>query len=87
MLRRPKDKHHIILNTTAFALSADIHLEPGRNLLDHLQQTSEFLSLTRVSAVTVASISEAPQTIQQGFALINPASVVSFSIREEGSQT
>jgi len=82
MLRRAKDVHHVVLNTTAFALSADLHLEPGRSLLDHLQQSREFLSLTRVSAVTVASVSAEPRTIQANFALVNPASVVSFSIRE-----
>jgi hypothetical protein len=83
MLWREKARQHVILNTTAFALSADVHLEPKTTLLNHLERNrSEFIPMTRVSAVFVASIGSAPQTLQREFALVNPASVVSFSLRE-----
>ena len=83
MLRKPKDRHHVILNTTAFALSADVHLDPNSSLLTHLQRNpTEFLPVTRVSAVLVASLGGTPHTVQQAFSLVNPASIVSFSVRE-----
>jgi hypothetical protein len=82
-LRVQKVRHHVILNTTAFALSADVHLEGRSTLLDHLQRTrnTEFLPVTRVSAVLVASLGGTPQALQRGFALVNPTSIVSFSVR------
>jgi hypothetical protein len=86
VLRRPTVRHHVILNTSAFALSADLHLEPHITLLTRLQQGhSEFLPVTRVSAVLVASLGGTPHTVQQPFALVNPASIVSFSVREAES--
>ncbi|MHB8507517.1 MAG: hypothetical protein ACYDGR_02565 [Candidatus Dormibacteria bacterium] len=83
-LWREKVRHHLVLNTTAFAMSADVHLEPRTNLREHLERyPNEFLPVTRVGAILVASISGgAPQTLQRSFALVNPASVVSFSARE-----
>ena len=81
-LRVQKVAHHVILNTTAFALSADIHLEGRVSLLDHLRRSGqEFLPVTRVSAVLVASLGGTPQALQRGFALVNPVSIVSFSVR------
>jgi hypothetical protein len=85
MLWREKVRQHVVLNTSAFALSADVHLEPKVTLLNHLERNrNEFLPLTRVSAVFVASLGGAPQTLQRDFALVNPASVVGFSLRESG---
>src|SRR5258708_3273202 len=83
LLRKPKDRQHVILNTTAFALSADVHLEPKVSLLSTLQHSDEFLPITRVSAILVTSLGANPHTVQQSFALVNPTSIVSFSIREE----
>ena len=81
-----KIRHSVVLNTTAFSLAADVHLEPRVSLASQLQRNSrEFLPLTRVSAVVVASLaaggSDKPQTLQREFALVNPASIVSFSVR------
>jgi hypothetical protein len=82
MLWREKVRQHVVLNTSAFALSADVHLEPRTSLLNHLERNrNEFLPLTRVSAVFVASLGGTPQALQRDFALVNPASVVSFSLR------
>jgi hypothetical protein len=84
ILWREKARYHVVLNTTAFALSADLHLDPKVSLLDQLQRSErEFIPLTRVSAVVVASLGGTPQTLQREFALVNPASVVSFSVRSE----
>jgi len=86
MLRKPKVRHHVILNTTAFSLEADTHLEPNQSLLAQLERNrSEFLPVTRVGAVMVASLGANPQTMQHAFALINPVSIVSFSVREEAA--
>ena len=60
------------------------------SLLTHLERnTAEFLPVTRVSAVVVASLTgqaegTPPQTLQREFALVNPNSIVSFSVRESG---
>ncbi|MFN2464216.1 MAG: hypothetical protein ABR573_09990 [Candidatus Dormibacteria bacterium] len=87
MMWREKVRHQVILNTTAFALAADVHLEPRVTLAVHLERNPrEFLPITRVSAVVVASLAGAPdgqpQTLQREFALVNPASIVSFSVRQ-----
>jgi len=86
MMWKEKIRHQVILNTTAFALAADVHLEPRVTLGLHLERNPrDFLSITRVSAVLVASLAGGPdgrpQTLQRDFALVNPASIVSFSVR------
>jgi hypothetical protein len=87
MMWKEKIRHQVVLNTTAFALAADVHLEPRVSLALHLERNPrEFLPVTRVSAVVVASLAgvtgSQPQTLQRDFALVNPASIVSFSVRE-----
>ena len=84
---KEKVRHHVVLNTTAFALAADLHLEPRISLAQHLAfSPREFLPITRVTAVVVASLAGSsnaqPQTLQRDFALVNPANIVSFSVRE-----
>lgn len=87
MMWKEKIRHQVVLNTTAFALAADVHLEPRVSLALHLERNPrEFLPVTRVSAVVVASLAGGPagkpQTLQREFALVNPVSIVSFSVRE-----
>lgn len=83
MMWREKIRHTVVLNTTAFSLAADIHLEPRQTLLTHLQRgPREFMPLTRISAVVVASMAGTPQTLQRDFALLNPTTIISFSVRE-----
>jgi len=87
MMWMEKIRHQVVLNTTAFSLAADVHLEPRVSLAMHLgRNPRDFLSVTRVSAVVVASLSGGPggkpQTMQRDFALVNPANIVSFSVRE-----
>ena len=65
----------------------DVHLEPRVSLAQHLERNPrEFLPVTSVSAVIVASLaggpSGSPQTLQRDFALVNPLNIVSFSVRE-----
>ena len=87
MMWMEKIRHQVVIHTTAFALAADVHLEPRVSLATHLERNPrDFLSLTRVSAVVIASLSggpgSKPQTMQRDFALVNPANIVSFSVRE-----
>jgi hypothetical protein len=89
MMWHEKISFQMVLNTTAFALAADVHLEPRETLAGRLERNPrEFLPVTRVSAVLVASLAGdregGPQTLQREFALINPASIISFSVREAG---
>jgi hypothetical protein len=87
MMWKEKIRHQIVLNTTAFSMAADVHLEPKLDLLTHFQRNPrDFLPITRVSAIVVASLGgmpagSPPQTLQRDFALVNPAAIVSFSVR------
>jgi hypothetical protein len=87
MMWKEKIRHQIVLNTTAFSMAADVHLEPKVDLLTHFQRNPrDFLPITRVSAIVVASLGgmpagSPPQTLQRDFALVNPVSIVSFSVR------
>jgi hypothetical protein len=93
MMWREKVRHQVVLNTTALSMAADVHLEPRISLLTHLERSArEFLPVTRVSAVVVASLSgqrqgTPPQTLQREFALVNPQAIVSFSVRESEGPT
>jgi hypothetical protein len=87
MMWREKVRHQVVLNTTAFSMATDVHLEPRISLLTHLQRSQrDFLPVTRVSAVLVASLTgiaegTPPQTMERAFALVNPRHIVSFSVR------
>ena len=75
MMWKEKIRHQVVLNTTAFALAADVHLEPRLTLAMHFERNPrEFLPVTRVSAVIVASLQGGPdgkpQTLQREFALV-----------------
>ena len=87
MMWREKVRHQVVLNTTAFSMVCDVHLEPRVSLITHLQRYDrEFLPVTRMAAVAVASMmglapGAQPQTLQRDFALVNPRNIVSFSVR------
>jgi hypothetical protein len=93
MMWKEKVRHQVILNTTAFSMSCDVHLEPRISLLTHLERSErEFLPVTRMSAVAVASLmglapGAQPQTLQREFALVNPRNLVSFSVRPADART
>jgi hypothetical protein len=83
-----KVRFHVVINTTSFSMAADVHLEPRATLIGHLERYErEFLPVTHLSAVAVASLhglqpGAQPFTLTKPFALVNPNSIVSFSVRE-----
>src|SRR5258708_17885760 len=85
---KEKVKFHVVLNTTSFSMSADVHLEPRVTLLSHLERYErEFLAVTHLSAVAVASLNGLhpavqPLTLHRDSPLSNPNSIVSFSVRQ-----
>lgn len=69
-------------NTAAFSMVGDVHLEPGQNLEDHLERhPGDFLPVTNVSALWITSIGGDHQALQRPFALVNPATMLSFTLR------
>lgn len=70
------------INTQAFSMVGDVHLEPRLSLQDHLERfPGDFIPVTNVSAVWVTAIATGTQAIQRPFALLNPSSILSFAIR------
>ncbi|MGH7686427.1 MAG: DUF6812 domain-containing protein [Candidatus Dormibacteria bacterium] len=69
-------------NTAAFTMVGDVHLAPGHNLEDHLQRhPGDFLPVTNVSALWIANIGGELESLQRPFALVNPATMLSFTLR------
>jgi hypothetical protein len=80
--RREKLRRQAAFNTMAFSLVGDIHLDPGQSLRDHLEaHPVDFLPLTNVSALWVTALSSETHAVQRRFALLNPATILSFSDR------
>ena len=78
-LWREKTAQPVSITTGAYTLVADVHLDPRRSLLDHLElHGRDFLPLTNVSALWIAG--PQPQSVQRSLALLNPAAIVSFGI-------
>lgn len=74
--------HPAAFNTAAFSMVGDVHLEPGHNLEDHLERhPGDFLPVTNVSALWITSSGGDPQALQRPFALVNPATMLSFTLR------
>lgn len=70
------------IHTVAFSMVADVHLEPRHTLRDQLERyRTDFLPVTNVSALWVASLGAETHALQRGFALLNPAAILSFSER------
>jgi hypothetical protein len=70
------------IHTVAFSMVADVHLEPRVGLRDQLERyRTDFLPVTNLSALWVASLSAETHALQRAFALLNPASILSFSER------
>jgi hypothetical protein len=79
---REKEVQAVAINTLAFSLVADVHLEPRRGLQDQLERfRGDFLPVTNVSALWVAAAGSETQALQRPFALLNPATILSFSQR------
>jgi len=70
------------IHTVAFSMVADVHLEPRHTLRDQLERyRTDFLPVTNVSALWVASLGAETHALQRAFALLNPAAILSFSER------
>jgi hypothetical protein len=81
-LWREKVAHPASINTQAFSMVGDIHLEPRHTLQDHLERfPGDFIPVTNVSALWVTAISSGTHAVQRPFALLNPAAILSFSLR------
>lgn len=89
---KEKVRFHVVINTTSFSMAADVHLEPRVSLMTHLERYErEFLAVTHLSSVAVASLNGLqpggqPFTLMRPFALVNPKSIVSFSVREAAAE-
>ncbi|MBV9100722.1 MAG: hypothetical protein JOZ46_10655 [Candidatus Dormibacteraeota bacterium] len=74
--------HSASINTAAFALVGDVHLAPGQDLQDHLERhPGDFLPVTNLSALWITTITSETHALQRPFALLNPASILSFALR------
>jgi hypothetical protein len=73
--------HPAAINTAAFSMVGDVHLEPAHTLEDHLERhPGDFLPVTNLSALWITTREET-HALQRPFALLNPASILSFSLR------
>ncbi len=70
------------INTSAISLVGDVHLSPGNDLQDHLERhPGDFLPVTNLSALWITAVTNETHAVQRAFALLNPASILSFSLR------
>ncbi|MHB8717648.1 MAG: hypothetical protein ACYDAC_01985 [Candidatus Dormibacteria bacterium] len=70
------------ITTQAFTMMCDVHLEARHSLQDHLERfPGDFIPVTNVSALWVTALSVGTHTLHRSFALLNPAAIVSFSLR------
>jgi hypothetical protein len=54
----------------------------GNDLQDHLERhPGDFLPVTNLSALWITAITNETHAVQRAFALLNPASILSFSLR------
>jgi len=78
---REKASHPFAVNTMAFSLVCDVHLDKRVTLEDQLERgMGEFLPVTNISALWIAARQQT-HTVQRSFALLNPAAILSFSPR------
>ena len=81
-LWRQKNRVGVAMNTQAFSLVGDMHLDPRHTLETHLEHfPGDFVPITNVSAIWVAASSSETHSVQRPFALLNPKTVLSFSSR------
>ncbi|MGI8847754.1 MAG: hypothetical protein ACR2GX_05755 [Candidatus Dormibacteria bacterium] len=79
---REKPSQPAAINTHAFSLVGDVHLEARHTLQDHLERyPGDFVPVTNLSALWVTVISSETHALQRPFALLNPSAILSFSLR------
>ena len=70
------------INTQAFSMIGDVHLEPRHSLQDHLERyPGDFIPITNVSALWIIAMSSETHAVQRSFALLNPTAILSFATR------
>jgi hypothetical protein len=80
-LWREKLRSAVAINTEAFSMVGDIHLDPRATLQDHLERyRGDFLPVSNLSALWVTGAAET-HSLQRSFALVNPAAILSFAMR------
>ena len=80
---REKVPQAAAIHTLAFSMVADVHLEPRHTLRDQLERyRTDFIPVTNVSALWVAALNAETHALQRSFALLNPATILSFSERD-----
>ncbi len=81
-LWREKIAQPASIHTQAFSMVGDVHVEPRHTLQDHLERfPGDFIPVTNVSALWATAIDSGTHSVQRPFALLNPAAIVSFSLR------
>jgi hypothetical protein len=76
---REKERVPVQLNSQAFSMLCEVHLEPGCGLEDHLcGDGGGFVPVTNLSALWLSGPGE-PRAVQRGFALVNSAYLVGFA--------
>jgi hypothetical protein len=76
---REKERVPVQLNSQAFSMLCEVHVEPGGSLEDHLcANGGGFFPVTNLSALWLSGPSE-PRAVQRGFALVNSAYLVGFA--------
>ncbi|MGH7749003.1 MAG: hypothetical protein ACREQ5_30195, partial [Candidatus Dormibacteria bacterium] len=76
---REKQRVAVQLNSQAFSMLCEVHLEPGVALEEHLCGAGmTLLPVTNFSALWLSGGGE-PRAVQRGFALVNCADLVSFA--------
>lgn len=79
---RERVPHAASINTAAFSMVGDVHLDSGHSLEDHLDRhPGDFLPVTNLSALWILTMNSETHALQRPFALLNPASILSFSLR------
>ena len=79
---RAKTAQAVAINTEAFSLVGDVHLDQRHTLEDHLERyPGDFIPVTNLSALWVAAAGAETHSLQRPFALLNPATILSFSPR------
>ena len=79
---RHKDPHAVAINTEAFSLVGDVHLDHRHTMEDHLERyPGDFIPITNLSALWVAGPGSVTHSVQRPFALLNPSTILSFAPR------
>lgn len=78
---REKVAQPAAITTQAFTMIGDVHLEPRHSLQDHLERfPGDFIPVTNLSALWITDLASRTNAVQRPFALLNPASILSFSL-------